>query len=80
LLPLDCYRWREYVDSDGRPAGNKGGQSRSLMLRHFAEKQVEDDCVDGICLYENAQHVPQIFEEVALQTLAVRSAAAPSVP
>lgn len=69
LLPLDCCRWREYVDSDGHPAGNKGGQSRSLMLRHFAEKQVEDERVDGICLYENAQHVPPIFEEIVLQTL-----------
>jgi hypothetical protein len=70
LLPLDCCRWCEYVDSDGCPAGNKGGHSRSLMLRHFAEKQVEDERVDGICLYENAQHVPPIFEEVVLQTLA----------
>jgi hypothetical protein len=70
LLPHDCRRWREYVDSDGCPAGNKGGQSRSLMLRHFAEKQVEDERVDGICLYENAQHVPPIFEELVLQTLA----------
>ena len=69
LLPLDCRRWREHVDADGGAAGNKGGQSRSLMLRHFAEKQVEDERVDGICLYENAQHVPPIFEDVVLETL-----------
>lgn len=68
-LPLDCRRWREYVDSDGQPAGKKGGQSRSLMLRHFAEKQVEDERADGICLYENAQHVPPMFEEFVLETL-----------
>ncbi|GAA0030956.1 MULTISPECIES: hypothetical protein [Bradyrhizobium] len=69
LLPLDCRRWREYVDADGQPAGGKGGQSRSLMLRHFAEKQVEDEGVDGVCLYENAHHIPPMFEEIVLQTL-----------
>lgn len=69
LLPFDCCRWREYVDADGRPAGAKGGQSRSLMLRHFAEKQVEDEGTEGVSLYENAQHVPPIFEEIVLQTI-----------
>ena len=70
LLPFDWCRWREYVDSDGRSAGEKGGISRSLMIRHFAEKQVEDEHVEGIHLYENAQHVPPIFENVILETLA----------
>ncbi|MBB5051025.1 hypothetical protein HNQ36_000979 [Afipia massiliensis] len=78
LLPFDCIRWREYVDGDGLPAGSKGGTSRSLMLRHFAEKQVEDETIDGVCLYENAQHVPPMFEELVLETLStVRELTAP---
>ncbi len=39
MLPADWKRYREYVDATGRPAGQVGGVSRSLMLRHFAEKQ-----------------------------------------
>ncbi|WP_407112181.1 hypothetical protein [Bradyrhizobium sp. LMG 9283] len=70
MLPSDCIRWREYVDADGQSAGNKGGTSRSLMLRYFAEKQVEDETADGVCLYETAQHVPPMFEELVLETLA----------
>lgn len=70
LLPYDWCRWREYVDADGQPAGRKGGVSRSLMIRHFAEKQIEDERADGVSLYENAQHVPPLFEDLVLETLA----------
>ncbi|WP_085780492.1 hypothetical protein [Rhizobium sp. NXC14] len=34
LLPLDWKRWREYLDADGRPAGEHGGFSRSLGVPH----------------------------------------------
>lgn len=69
LLPLDWKRWREYIAADGHPAGDRGGFSRSLMIRHFAEKQEEDERADGLSLYENTQHVPPMFEEVLIETL-----------
>lgn len=68
-LPLDWKRWREYFDADGRPAGERGGFSRSLMIRHFAEKQEDDEREDGLSLYENTQHVPPMFEEILVETL-----------
>ncbi|WP_216072592.1 hypothetical protein, partial [Acinetobacter baumannii] len=61
-LPVDCLRWREYFDAGNNPAGDKGGISRSLMLRHFAEKQQEDRGASGMFLFENTQHVPPLFE------------------
>ncbi len=69
LLPLDWKRWKEYLDADGRPAGERGGFSRSLMIRHFAEKQEEDERAGGLSFYENTQHVPPMFEEVLIDTL-----------
>ncbi len=68
-IPFDWERWREYVDVQGRPAGERGGISRSLMLRHFAEKQPDDEGPEGVVLYETAQHVPQIFEQEVLDIL-----------
>lgn len=69
LLPLDWKRWREYLDADGRPAGARGGFSKSLMIRHFAEKQEENARADGLSFYENTQHVPPMFEDVLTETL-----------
>ncbi|CDM63115.1 MULTISPECIES: hypothetical protein [Rhizobium] len=69
LLPLDWKRWREYFDADGRPAGEHGGFSRSLMIRHFAEKQEDDERTDGVALYENTQHIPPMFEQILVETL-----------
>lgn len=68
LLPADWKRYREYFDFKGRPAGETGGISRSLMLRHFAEKQ-RDVYEDSTALYETVQHVPLIFEEILVATL-----------
>jgi|GEM_PF-247167 Uncharacterized protein conserved in bacteria len=68
-IPFDWERWREYVDAQGRPAGERGGISRSLMLRHFAEKQPDDEGPEGVVLYETAQHIPQIFEQEVLDIL-----------
>lgn len=68
-IPLDWERWREYVDAQGRPAGQRGGISRSLMLRHFAEKQPDDEGPEGVVLYETAQHIPQLFEQEVLDIL-----------
>jgi hypothetical protein len=68
-LPLDWKRWREYLDADGRPAGERGGFSRSLMIRHFAEKQEEDEQADSLSFYENTQHVPPMFEDILVETL-----------
>jgi hypothetical protein len=68
-IPFDWERWREYVDAQGRPAGERGGISRSLMLRHFAEKQPDDEGRDGVVLYETAQHIPEMFEKEVLDIL-----------
>jgi hypothetical protein len=38
-LPADWKRTRDYYDPKGQPAGELGGYSSSLLLRHFAEKQ-----------------------------------------
>jgi len=68
LLPADWKRFHEYLDRDDRPAGLAGGISRSLKLRHFAEKQrVVNE--DSIALFETVQHVPAVFEGVLTDTL-----------
>lgn len=68
LLPADWKRVREYFDVHDQPASQSGGVSRSLMLRHFAEKQrVQGN--DGIVLFETVQHVPAVFEEILDNTL-----------
>lgn len=64
FLPLDWKRTRSYLDSKGKPAGESGGFSESLMLRHFAEKQGTID------LYETTQFVPEMFREEIERTLA----------
>jgi hypothetical protein len=69
MVPLDWKRWREYLDADGRPAGEHGGFSRSLIIRYFAEKQEEDEMAEGLALYENIQHVPPMFEDILVETL-----------
>jgi hypothetical protein len=69
-LPLDCIRWRDYTDADGTPAGLKGGISRALQLRYFAEKKEEEDHADGgLCLYESLQTIPPMFEEIVIETV-----------
>jgi len=60
LLPADWKRFHEYLDKEGHPAGQSGGISRSLKLRHFAEKQrVVNE--DSIALFETVQHVPAVL-------------------
>lgn len=68
LLPADWKRYREYFDSGDRAAGEAGGVSRSLVLRHFAEKQ-RVVYEDSIALFETVQHVPLVFEETLTSTL-----------
>jgi len=68
LLPLDWKRERAYVDSKGRPAGEAGGISTSLMVRHFAEKQ-QDEGSDSRILRENSQPVPDMFRLLLTETL-----------
>ncbi len=71
LLPADWKRFHEYLDKEGRPAGQSGGISRSLKLRHFAEKQrVVNE--DSIALFETVQHVPAVFEEVLTDTPSIK--------
>lgn len=68
LLPADWKRSREYYDPSGRPAGELGGYSKALMLRHFAEKQQLKNG-DSMVLFESAQYIPEIFQEILTETL-----------
>lgn len=63
LLPLDWRRTRTYLDNNGRPAGESGGITEALMLRHFAEKQ------GTTALYESTQFVPDLFRDELERTL-----------
>ncbi|MGF6743940.1 hypothetical protein [Paraburkholderia atlantica] len=62
LLPVDWKRERTYLDSKGRPAGEAGGISTSLMARHFAEKQ-QDDESDSRVLRENTAYGQPVLAE-----------------
>lgn len=68
LLPADWKRERTYLDAKGRPAGESGGISSSLMIRHFAEKQ-QDEEADSRVLCEATQPVPEMFRELLTETL-----------
>jgi hypothetical protein len=68
MLPADWRRDREYFDPEGRPAGDAGGISRSLAIRHFAEKQ-RGLTEDSVALFEAFHHVPVMFEEALVPTL-----------
>lgn len=57
LLPLDWKRTRTYLDQKGRLAGESGGISEALLVRHFAEKQGTQ------ALYETTQFVPEMFRD-----------------
>lgn len=68
-VPADWARWREHVDYQGRSPALFGGISRSLMIRHFAEKQALDEGKSGAELFEALQYVPEIFAETVLAAL-----------
>lgn len=68
LLPLDWKRERTYLDARGRPAGEAGGISTSSMLRHFAEKQ-QDEQSDSVVLRENIQPIPEMFLKILTDSL-----------
>jgi len=63
MVPFDWRRDREYFDLEGRPAGDAGGISRSMGIRHFAEKK-RGLTTDAVALYEAVHHVPAMFEDV----------------
>lgn len=69
LLPLDWKRSHDYITIDGRPAGELGGISRALSIRHFAEKQGDDKDSEGVVLYETTQNIPKIFESLIEEVL-----------
>jgi hypothetical protein len=68
LLPFDWRSERHYYDSKQRPAGELGGYSESLMIRHFAEKQQAKNA-DSKVLIERVHYVPRMFEDVVAETL-----------
>lgn len=68
MLPLDWKRAQDFVDRDGTPAGKRGGVSRAILLRHFAEKQGSTRKHVGT-LWENTQFVPAMFEDIVCETL-----------
>lgn len=68
LLPSDWRRTRDYFNIKGKPAGELGGVSQALMLRHFAEKQQSANC-DSSVLVESVQYVPNIFAGLLTEAL-----------
>ncbi|ROO24334.1 hypothetical protein [Salinisphaera japonica] len=68
MIPTDWSQLRAYSALDGRPAGDYGGISQSLVLRYFGEKQQSAD-VEGQLLYPQIQHIPNSFEEPLTETL-----------
>lgn len=68
MIPADWMRYRDYYDANGRPAGESGGYSRALLLRHFAEKQ-QDEYSDSRVLFETTQCVPELFSELLTENL-----------
>lgn len=68
-LPHDWQRSVEFFDSDGVLAGLKGGVSRALRVRHFAEKQKQQASGDGLALWEEFQDVPKMFEDLLREGL-----------
>lgn len=67
-IPAQWNVEREHLTLDGRPAGDVGGISNSLLLRHFAEKQSGPDD-NSVFRVEAFQHVPAQFEEVIRTTM-----------
>lgn len=68
LLPFDWRRERTFLDAKGQSAGDAGGFSSALMLRHFAEKQQEEES-DSRVLRESTQAVPEMFRELLVGSL-----------
>lgn len=68
LLPAEWRTDRHYYDSKQRPAGELGGYSQALMIRHFAEKQQAKNA-DSKVLIDKTHYVPQMFEEIVSETL-----------
>lgn len=68
LLPAEWRVDRHYFDSRMRPAGQLGGFAKSLMIRHFAEKQ-QISGSSGTILVSGIHYVPEMFEEVVSETL-----------
>lgn len=62
-IPLDWRRTRSYVDESGTPAGEHGGISEVLLIRHFAEKQKQPH------LYEESIFIPPMFKDEVQQVL-----------
>jgi len=69
LLPAEWRTERHYYDSKQQPAGELGGYSQSLMIRHFAEKQQAKNA-DSKVLIDKTHYVPQMFEEIVSESLA----------
>lgn len=67
-LPFDWRRERTYRTASGSKPSDFGGIDRSLMIRHFAEKQ-NTEGGSSLNLREAIQHVPRMFEELVQETL-----------
>src|SRR6185312_11991903 len=67
-LPFDWRRERTYRTASGSIPSALGGVDRSLMIRHFAEKQ-HTEGGSSLNMREAIQHVPRMFEELVQETL-----------
>lgn len=68
LLPAEWRTDRHYCDSTKQPAGQSGGFSKALMIRHFAEKQQAKGGGSSI-LIDRTHYVPEMFDEIVSGTL-----------
>lgn len=65
-LPADALRRTEHLVASHAGVGAK----ESWALRHFAEKQGDDEGAEGVVLREAVQHIPEVFREVIISTVA----------
>jgi hypothetical protein len=68
LIPQDWKRSRECFLPFRDPGKLNGNYVTSLMLRHFPEKQQEDNS-DSTVLVEDTQYVPEMFSEILTEAL-----------
>jgi hypothetical protein len=68
-LPADALRRTEHLTPGGTAKERGLGVTHSVALRHFAEKQQDDEGQAGVMLREAFQQVPEIFREVVEATI-----------
>lgn len=68
-LPADSLRRTEHLTPSVRADERAPGVAHSIALRHFAEKQQDDEGQAGVMLRDAFQQVPEVFREVVEATI-----------